>query len=75
MSVNLSTVQAQFILKALKGQHDAIDILLAMVIVRDESFRPTQSRVWPAVTGGHEAIKLLEASARRQRRPADPVRG
>jgi len=61
MSVNLSTVQAQFILKALKGQHDAIDILLAMVIVRDESFRPTQSRVWPAVTGGHEAIKLLEA--------------
>jgi hypothetical protein len=50
------------LLAACRAQHDAIDTLFAMLIVRDRSFRPTQSgRVWEALEMGNAAIQMAEA--------------
>ena len=48
------------ILKVLKAQHDALDILLAHLATVDRTFMPTQSPAWPAVVAGHAAIQKLE---------------
>lgn len=43
-------------LAALKAQHEAIDVLLAMVIGLDKTFLPTKSSVWPKLLQGKAAI-------------------
>lgn len=47
-------------LHALESQHQAIDLLLALVMQADKNFRPTQSgQIWEAVTGGHMVLERL----------------
>jgi hypothetical protein len=48
------------VLKAMKQQHDAIDHLLALLIMWDKEFMPTKSVAWPAMIEGNRIIKLLE---------------
>jgi len=53
---------------ALQAQHQAIDLLLALLLERDKTFRPTQAvPIWKAVEDGHNLINLL-----RQRMPKVP---
>lgn len=47
-------------LAALKEQHEAIDILLAMLIQRDQTFMPSRSVVWPKLLQGRAAIEKAE---------------
>ena len=49
------------LLAACKAQHNAIDILLAMLIERDHSFSPSKSSVWPLLVQGSAAIAKAEA--------------
>lgn len=51
------------LLAACKAQHTAIDILMAMLIERDPDFRPTQSRVWPMLIQGNDAVARAESHA------------
>ena len=54
---------------ALQDQHRAIDLLLAMMLERDKTFRPTQAApIWNAVANGHATIEAL-----RQRLPKVPT--
>lgn len=47
--------------EACKAQHDAIDILLAMLVKRDRNFFPSMSgKPWAAAQLGNEAIKAAE---------------
>jgi len=47
--------------QALKAQHEAIDILFAMLIERDKSFFPSKSgRPWEAIRQGNEALAEVE---------------
>ena len=39
------------------AQHEAIDWLLARLLTRDDTFRPSQSPVWPAVEKGWRALR------------------
>jgi len=49
------------LLEACKAQHDAIDLLFAMLIKLDPNFFPSKSgKPWEAVALGNEAIKLAE---------------
>ena len=48
------------LLAAVKAQHDALDILLAMLVQLDPKFMPTQSRAWPALLQGNAAIAKAE---------------
>ena len=49
------------LLEACKAQHDAIDLLFAMLIKLDPNFFPSKSgKPWEAVKLGNEAIKLAE---------------
>ena len=41
---------------AYKAQHNAIDILLAMLIERDATFMPSESVVWPILLQGNAAL-------------------
>ncbi len=50
------------LLTACKAQHNAIDILFAMLIERDTSFMPTKSPVWDACLQGHAAIAKAEGT-------------
>jgi hypothetical protein len=50
------------LLAACKAQHNAIDILLAMLIERDSSFMPSKSVVWPALVLGNAAISKAETA-------------
>ena len=52
----LQFAAAPDMLAALKAQHNAIDILLAMLIERDKTFMPTKSQVWPMLLQGNAAI-------------------
>lgn len=51
------------LLAACKAQHEAIDTLLAMLVVRDHTFFPTQSPVWPKLLQGNAAIVKAEGSS------------
>jgi hypothetical protein len=44
------------LLSACKAQHEALDTLMARLIVKDPTFRPTTSSVWPALLEGNAAI-------------------
>jgi hypothetical protein len=49
------------LLAAVKAQHNAIDILFAMLIERDRGFLPSQSRVpWAALLKGNATIAKAE---------------
>jgi len=49
------------LLEACKAQHDAIDLLFAMLIKLDSNFFPSKSgKPWEAIRLGNEAIKLAE---------------
>ena len=48
------------LLAALKAQHEAIDILFAMLIERDKTFFPSKSVVWPLMLQGIAAIAAAE---------------
>lgn len=50
------------LLAACKAQHEAIDTLMARLIVKDPTFRPTTSSVWPALLEGNAAIAKATAS-------------
>lgn len=50
------------LLKACRVQHDAIDLLFAMLIKVDPNFFPSKSgRPWEAVILGNAAIKMAES--------------
>jgi hypothetical protein len=50
------------ILNALKMQHEAIDTLMAMLILRDKDFFPSRSGIpFDGLIAGNEMIKRLEA--------------
>lgn len=52
---------APALLEACKAQHQAIDMLFAMLIQRDATFYPSKSGLpWEAVQKGNEAIHLAE---------------
>jgi hypothetical protein len=44
------------LLEACKAQHDAMDVLFAMLIERDKTFFPSKSQTWPAMLQGNAAI-------------------
>src|ERR1700676_739230 len=44
------------LLAACRAQHEALDILMAMLIERDPNFFPSKSSVWPALIQGNAAI-------------------
>ncbi|MBA7587058.1 hypothetical protein ES708_29071 [subsurface metagenome] len=49
------------LLQACKAQHDAIDLLFAMLIKRDPKFFPSKSgKPWEAIKLSNEAIKAAE---------------
>lgn len=49
------------LLEACKAQHDAIDLLFAMLIKRDPKFFPSKSgKPWEAIVKGNEAIAAAE---------------
>lgn len=50
------------LLQALKKAHEAIDVLAAMVITLDKSFRPTESPIWPSMVAVNAAIVKAEAA-------------
>ena len=55
---------------ALEQQHQAIDLLLAMMLQRDSTFRPTQlPAVWNAVANGHATIEALRMRVPKAERP------
>ncbi len=56
-------VAAPEMLAALKAQHEAIDILMAMLIPLDEKFMPTKSRIWPMLLQGKAAIDKAEGKS------------
>ena len=47
------------LLAACKAQHQALDLLLGMLVARDGGF-PSKSPAWPAVVQGNAAIKKAE---------------
>lgn len=49
------------ILAAMKGQHRAIDCLMAMLVAKDSRFMPTKSGLWPLLLEGKRVIEALEA--------------
>ena len=55
-------VAAPDLLAACRAQHEALDTLLAMLVVRDRGFMPSQSPAWPAILQGRAAIKKVEAT-------------
>jgi hypothetical protein len=53
------------VLRALKMQHQAIDMLMAKLAEANKGFYPSKSgAIWDAVVLGHNAICLLEAETR-----------
>lgn len=47
--------------EALKAQHEAIDILFAMLIVQDKTFFPSKSgKPWEAIVQGNAALAKVE---------------
>jgi len=65
------------LLDALIEAHRQVDILLAMVITRDRTFRPTQSTLWPEIVRRAELINKHHGGQRdriRERRSHDPAR-
>lgn len=49
----------EVLLDAVKAQHDAIDVLFALLIAKDPTFFPSKSgKPWQAIIQGNEAIKL-----------------
>lgn len=53
------------ILAVLRLQHDAIDLLLARVIMLDPAFLPTEAgRPWEAIIVGNSLIQELERESR-----------
>jgi len=47
--------------EALKAQHEAIDILFAMLIEKDRTFFPSKSgRPWEAIIQGNQALAKAE---------------
>lgn len=52
---------AEELLEAAKAQHDAIDWLMAQLIIKDPTFFPTKSPVWLTLVKGNAAIKKAEA--------------
>ncbi len=51
------------IIDVLKQQHEAIDILFAMLIQRDSEFYPSKSgKAWDACVKGNALIKKLSKS-------------
>lgn len=52
------------LLAAAKGQHQAIDMLMAMLIKRDPTFMPTKSAVWPMLLAGNAAIAKATGQGR-----------
>lgn len=52
------------LLSAVKAQHEAIDILFALLIEKDPTFFPSKSgKPWQAILQGNEAIKLAEGKS------------
>lgn len=51
----------RLMLTAIHQQHRALDVLLAMMIEADPSFRPSQSGMWDAVTSGFGVMKRATA--------------
>ena len=49
------------LLEACKGQHKAIDWLLARLITLEKNFYPSKSPVWKYLVAGNEAITKAEA--------------
>ena len=54
------------LLTALKGEHRAIDILLAMLLNNNRTIRPTQMVIWPDIVRGNAAIDVAEGREPRQ---------
>lgn len=52
---------APSLLVACRAQHNAIDFLMAKVIIADKSFRPTQSSIWPSIQNTYAVITAAEA--------------
>lgn len=60
-SILRSVNSHEALLDAVKAQHDAIDILFAMLIKQDIKFYPTKSgKPWEAVLKGNNAIAQAE---------------
>lgn len=51
----------RILLTAIYQQHRALDVLLAMMIEADPSFRPSQSAMWDAVQTGFGVMKRATA--------------
>lgn len=51
------------LLAACKAQHDIIDRLMVMVILKDPAFRPTKSVAWPVILQGNAAIAKAEGTS------------
>lgn len=55
--------------EALKAQHDAIDTLFAVLILRDKDFLPSNSgKPWEALVQGNKAIGKAERRGYRKER-------
>lgn len=48
------------LLETCKAQHDALDFLLALLVMKDASFLPSRSKVWPTVVNGNVVIAKAE---------------
>lgn len=51
------------LLEACQKQHDALDLLLAMLAERDRNFFPSESAAWPAILAGNAAIAKAEGKS------------
>jgi len=52
---------ASYMYEALKAQHQAIDLLFAMLILRDKTFFPSKSgQPWEAIIEGNKALAKAE---------------
>jgi len=50
------------LVEALALAHRQVDILMAMVISLDHSFRPSQTSLWPDIVARVELIRKYEGS-------------
>ena len=60
----MTKAEKERILAVLEGQHQAIDILLAELIMKDRDFRPSQSTIWPAVVRSYDLIRELRSETK-----------
>jgi len=48
------------LLAACQAQHEALDIVLAMLMKQNPAFRPTQSAIWPLLLEAFRTIRRVE---------------